>query len=391
MSEDRPTALLQGAAIGRRSFMFGLAGSLLVGLGLRAAAARGGPGPLYVACRADESGRYLTTGFRADGRRLFDLPLPGRGHDLALRPASPECVVFARRPGRFAVVIDVDQGVVVRRIDAAADRHFYGHGSFTPDGRYLLSSENDYAGGRGTIGVRDATDDYRQVGELPSHGIGPHEVVLMRDGKTLAVANGGVRTHPDRDRAKLNLDSMQPSLTYLEIASGREEAAVRPPARLHQLGIRHVAVNPHGLVAVAMQYEGSKRDQVPLVGLHAGGELRLLAAPEKIQRRMRHYTGAIAFDPSGEVLAVSSPRGNLFTFWDAAAGTLIDQLTVFDGCGLSAAEAPGAFLVTGGGGEVIRIEPRTGARQVLTVAGVSGTPWDNHVRASTRPSGLPTL
>ena len=160
---------------------------------------------------------------------------------------------------------------------------------------------------------------------------------------------------------------MQPSLTYLEIASGRQAGAVQPPARLHQLGIRHAAVNARGLVAVAMQYEGSKRDRVPLVGLHDGAELRLLEAPEKIQRRMRHYTGAIAFDPSGELLAVSSPRGNLFTFWDAAAGTLIDHLTVFDGCGLSAAEAPGAFLVTGGGGEVIRVEPRTGARQALTV------------------------
>jgi hypothetical protein len=153
---------------GRRSFMLGAAGSLLVGLGLRAAAARGGPGPLYVACRINEDGRYLTTGFRGDGERLFDLPLPGRGHDLALRPDSPECVVFARRPGTFAVVIDVDRGVVVRRIDAAAGRHFYGHGSFTADGRHLLSSENDYAGGQGVVGVRDASDGYREVGELPA-------------------------------------------------------------------------------------------------------------------------------------------------------------------------------------------------------------------------------
>jgi hypothetical protein len=373
-------------AFGRRSFMLGAAGSLLVGLGLRAAAARGGPGPLYVACRVDEDGRYLTTGFRADGERLFDLPLPGRGHDLALRPDSPECVVFARRPGTFAVVIDVDRGVVVRRIDAAAGRHFYGHGSFTPDGRHLLSSENDYASGQGVVGVRDASDGYRQVGELPAHGIGPHEVVLMPDGRTLAVANGGVRTHPDHDRAKLNLDSMRPSLTYVEIASGRQQGTVQPPARLHQLGIRHAAVNARGLVAVAMQYEGSKRDRVPLVGLHDGDGLRFLEAPEKTQRRMRHYTGAIAFDRSGELLAVSSPRGDLFTFWDAALGTLIDQLTVADGCGLCAADAPGAFLVTGGGGEVVRVEPRSGARQPLTVAGTRGMPWDNHVRPSNRVS-----
>ena len=199
-------------------------------------------------------------------------------------------------------------------------------------------------------------DDYRQVGELPAHGVGPHEVVLMPDGSTLAVANGGIRTHPDaRPGAKLNLDSMQPSL---DLSRDRQRPAGAAPCSRRRSCTSSASAMPpsmrRGLVAVAMQYEGSKRDRVPLVGLHDGAALRLLEAPETIQRRMRHYTGAIAFDPSGELLAVSSPRGNLFTFWDAAAGTLIDHLTVFDGCGLSAAEAPGAFLVTGGGGEVIR-------------------------------------
>ena len=42
-----------------------------------------------------------------------------------------------------------------------------------------------------------------RIGELASFGVGPHEVVLMPDGATLVVANGGIRTHPDRDRAKL--------------------------------------------------------------------------------------------------------------------------------------------------------------------------------------------
>ena len=373
--------------LGRRCFMQGLAGSLLIGLGLRAAAARGAAGPLYVACRIDEDGRYFTTGFCADGSRRFDLPLPGRGHDLALRPGSPECVVFARRPGTFAVVIDVDRGVVLRRIDTAPGRHFYGHGSFTADGRHLLSSENDYGAGQGVVGVRDATDDYRLVGELPAHGVGPHEVVLMPDGRTLAVANGGIRTHPDHDRVPLNLETMQPSLTLVEVASGRQEGAVQPPAAMHQLGIRHAAVNARGLVAVAMQYEGSKQDRVPLVALADGEGLRFLEAPADILRRMRQYTGAIAFDQSGELLAVSSPRGSLFTFWDAAGGRLIDHLTVFDGCGLCAAEEPGAFRVTGGNGEVIRVEPRTRGRHRLTVEG-AGTPWDNHLRPAARTQSM---
>jgi hypothetical protein len=120
------------AALGRRTFMQGLAGGLLAVLGLRTGAARGSAGPLYVGCRADDAGGYRASGFRVGGDLLFDLPLPGKGHGAAFRPGSPECVVFARRPGTFAVVIDVDEGVALRRFDAATGRHFYGHGAFSP-------------------------------------------------------------------------------------------------------------------------------------------------------------------------------------------------------------------------------------------------------------------
>ena len=148
----------QTADYSRRAFLSSLAGSLLVALGFRAATARGSAGPLYLACRAEDAERYFTTGFGADGHVVFDLPLPGRGHGAAFRPAAPECVVFARRPGTFAVVIDIDRGEALRRIDTAAGRHFYGHGLFSPDGRYMFTSENDFEAGRGMVGISDAED-----------------------------------------------------------------------------------------------------------------------------------------------------------------------------------------------------------------------------------------
>jgi uncharacterized protein len=323
---------------------------------------------------SDEAERYFTTGFAADGRVVFDIPLPGRGHGAAFRPAPAHCIVFARRPGTFAVVIDLDQGEALRRIDAGAGRHFYGHGVFSPDGRYLFTSENDFEAGRGMVGIRDAEDGYRQIGEFASQGIGPHELVLMPDGATLAVANGGIRTHPDNDRAILNLDTMQPSLAYLDLASGRLRDAFGLAARLHRLSIRHLAVNRYGLVAVAMQYEGSRRDRVPLVGLHDGGVLRLLDAPPGIERRMRQYAGSIAFDDGGRLLAVSCPRGNLITFWDAEAGRLVDHMEVADGCGVAPSDAPGEFVITGGRGEVLRVAPGHDDRTPVVVAARASRP-----------------
>jgi hypothetical protein len=365
------------AEFSRRAFLSSGAGGLLVALGFKAATARGSAGPLYVGCRADDAERYFTTGFAADGHVVFDLPLPGRGHGAAFRPTDSHCVVFTRRPGTFAVVIDIERGEALRRIDAAAGRHFYGHGAFSPDGRYLFTTENDFETGRGMVGIRDAEDGYRQIGEFASQGIGPHELTLMPDGGTLAVANGGIRTHPDNDRAILNLDTMQPSLAYLDLASGRLRDQFGLAPRLHRLSIRHLAVNREGVVALAMQYEGSKRDRVPLVGIHAGGDIRLLEAPPEIERRLRHYAGSIAFDQSGGLIAVSCPRGNLITLWDARTGRLIDQVEIADGCGVAPAQTPGTFVITGGYGDVVTIEAGQGGRTPMDVAGQ--TAWDNHL------------
>ena len=156
----------------------------------------------YLSARADTAGGYRVSGFSASGTLLFDLPLPGRGHSFAVRPGGHTAVHFARRPGRFALVVDLVRGAVDRRLETPADRHFYGHGVFSLDGRLLYATENDFSGERGVIGVYDANADYRRIGELESHGIGPHDIHLLSDGETLVVANGGIATRPDLPRVK---------------------------------------------------------------------------------------------------------------------------------------------------------------------------------------------
>jgi hypothetical protein len=211
-------------------------------------------------------------------------------------------------------------------------------------------------------------------------GVGPHELLLMPDGATLVVANGGIRTHPERDRAKLNLDSMAPSLAYLDLADGTLRGDYRLAEERHQLSIRHIAVLGTGGVAIAMQYEGDMRDRVPLVGIHEGDRIRLLEAPAEVQAQMRQYGGSVAVDRGGSLIAVSAPRGNLITFWDAAAGAYLTSTLVAAGCGVAPTEQPGAFLITSGLGEVMRFEPKSGRRTMLEPAGLPGSGWDNHLR-----------
>src|SRR5438552_1061500 len=80
------------------------------------------------------------------------------------------------------------------------------HGAFSADGSLLYATENDNLTGSGLIGIYDATAGYRRLGEMSSRGIGPHDLALMPDGMTLAVANGGLRTLPESGREVLNPD-----------------------------------------------------------------------------------------------------------------------------------------------------------------------------------------
>jgi hypothetical protein len=59
--------------------------------------------------------------------------------------------------------------------------------------------------GEGVIGVWDVDNNYRRGNKFKSCGIGPHELIMPDDGRTLAVANGGMLTHPDTGLRKLNI------------------------------------------------------------------------------------------------------------------------------------------------------------------------------------------
>ena len=230
-----------------------------------------GPEPAFVAACSDPSGHAAAV-LDESARRLLTVRLPGRGHGAAVAPDRRTVVVFARRPGRFAVVLRLETGTAVERFSTPPGRHFCGHGFFSPDGRMVYATENDYEAERGVLGVYDTKAGCRRVEELATHGLGPHEAVLMRDGRTIAVANGGIATHPDYPRRKLNLGSMEPSLVYLDLATGKLLERTAPPRNLRKLSIRHIAEAESGTIWFGAQYEGPRTDAVALVGRHRRGE-----------------------------------------------------------------------------------------------------------------------
>ena len=334
---------------------------------------------LLLSCRSDRAGRHFFTAIDIVGKIHFDIPLPARGHDAVIKPGGMQSVVFARRPGEFMFVIDLDSGQVIQKVSSSNDRHYYGHGDFDANG-LLYVSENDYEAGRGVIGVYDSNDGYRRVGEFASHGVGPHELKFLADKRTVVIANGGIKTHPDYGRTKLNLKKMQPNLAYVDASSGQLLDAYQPPRQWHQLSIRHLDIIDDTVCAV-MQYQGPVNQRPPLIALHSGEDhLRLLAAPDSVQKQMRNYCGSVCGGSSGKTFAVSSPRGNITTFWSKQSGDYLGSVEVTDGCGLAPGDVSGEFIISNGNGALYRC--RNNKLEASPILSDGDIRWDNHLTAS---------
>ena len=381
---------MRSMGIDRRRFLALLAAGALP-LGGPAVARDAGP-PLYLAARK-RNGRYEAAVFDVAGNDRHVVALPDRGHSFAIDARRGRAVAFGRQPGFFAVAFDLQGRSPPRELDLAEGRHFFGHGVYTSDGSLMFATENDYEAGRGVLGVYDASDagGYKRLGEFSTGGVGPHEAVLMPDGRTLCVANGGILTHPDYGKLELNLDTMEPSLAYVDARSGQLLEQAFLPRELHRLSLRHMALDAGGAVWVGCQYMGAAGDRPALVARHRRGEaIQLFSGPQEVLRAMRNYVGSVAADASGRIIATSSPVGNCVVFWDAASGRFLGRTALDDGCGVAPAESDG-FLLSSGRGALAGVDPAapasgaspsvTGAVDLRFVLPEEvDRAWDNHMR-----------
>ncbi len=328
--------------------------------------------PAYLGAAKEDDGQFALFGLDEAGADIFRIPLPDRGHAAACHPTVPEAVAFARRPGRFAIVLDCVTGQVTHQMDAPDGHHFYGHGVFIDGGDILATTENHIDSGQGRIGLWSRSQGYKRIGEFASHGIGPHDIRRL-DGDVLVVANGGILTHPDHGRDKLNLDTMRPNLAYLS-STGEVLDMIELDPELHHASIRHLAVRGDGLVAFAMQWEGDALDVVPLLGLHRRGDAPVLAEADYAeQRAMNGYAGSISFDGiDGRTVAITSPRGGRVHRFDDR-GTFLSSFARADVCGL--APALNGFVISDGLGGFSGL--CDGRVRPLHLS--DGRAWDNHL------------
>ena len=362
--------------ISRRQFVaFSLAGLAAGTLPLKSLLA-GTPQalPFLLTASDDLQGKHFISALDHAGAVLFNVSVPDRCHGGCLRPVSHHAVIFARRPGRHFFVVDTASGALSQQINAGADHHFYGHGVFSPDGQYLYATANHIVSGDGRILVYDATKDYGLVNEFPLDGMDPHELRLLPDGETLVVAMGGIHTHPDYDRIKLNLDTMAPATVLVNRHSGTVLRRYKPSN--HQLSAHHLDVSPEGVVVVGYQYEGPEWEAPPLIALldtRMATYTEIELSPEQ-QVEMKNYVASVAINAATSVAAITAPRGNRVVLINYRTGERLNSLNVPDVAGVLACDD--GFLVTSGQGGIYEIPEHHGSAVML---GNAKATWDNHL------------
>ncbi|MGB0732741.1 MAG: DUF1513 domain-containing protein [Pontibacterium sp.] len=349
----------------------------------------------YVSAAKQPNGHFVIAQFNGQGEVVSQNTLPSRGHHIAVSPNGRLIAVPARRPGMTLDIYALphhDNGANTRvgaaleplkQLLAPEGSHFFGHAIFTHDSQYLITTENQFnpqdpTSGEGRVRIYSVQEGFKQIKDYPAYGIGPHELKLSQDGHTIVVAIGGILTHPNQGRAKLNVDTMKPALVYIDFATGEllEKAELAP--ELNQLSIRHFDLNHQGDVIFGMQYQGELSDMVPLVGRHKRGQdIELLEAPMPKHVKMTQYCGSVRCDHSGQYAAISHPRGDMVSFWDTQTGEYITDCRVRDGCGIAAGSRAGEFMLSAGTGRTYIYDLMT--NKVTRLSSASNLAWDNHM------------
>jgi len=296
---------------------------------------------------------------------------------MTLRPGGRELIVFARRPGNWMAILDPVSGLVRKVVLAAPNRHYFGHGTFSDDGRLLYATENRIETGEGIVGIYDADAGYARIGEMATSGPGPHDLAFLPGGKRLVVANGGERTESDT-RDVVNEGELEPSLALLHTGTGEVDNRFELGRSLRNLSIRHLACAPDGEVVFGCQFKGDPLNIVQLVGiLTPAGESILLDMPEDDLASMENYVGSVSLDRSGEIIAATSPRGSVVAFWDRASRHYLGRRRMSDVCGIAPAHGDGTFLVTSGNAGVGLT--KVGGSAIERIGGdFDRWVWDNH-------------
>ncbi|MEZ6194325.1 MAG: DUF1513 domain-containing protein [Planctomycetota bacterium] len=279
-----------------------------------------------------------------DENALRVTPLGFFAHGVIRNPHAAEQVIAFEKHGPGCCLADLREGRVIREIETVAGREFYGHGVHSADGALLYCTETEVDGDyRGVVAVRDART-FELKGTFPTYGTEPHDMVLVDEGRLLAITNGGDAPGGERP----------PSVTYVDVNSEKlvEELRFSTP----RINAGHLAVAPDGDLAVVsaprkgMMFERDVDDLGGVTLRHGKGEFRTMAGPADVVKRLLRESLSVAIHAPSGTVAVTNPDGNVVSFWNLAEGRFLSALDFPNPKGVAVTLDGAHFLVAHGGG-----------------------------------------
>ena len=336
----------------------------------------------YLSAAKNPSGQFSIQQIDKQGNRQFSYSLPSRGHAFAVL-SEKYVVAIGRRPANYFLVIDL-RNARSSLVSSDSLRRFYGHGVFSPNGKYLYLTENDLQTGSGRVGVYEVSNAFKKIKEFSSFGVGPHDIAFDRHGDQLVIANGGIRTHPATGRKKLNIDSMQPSLVHIDSLSGEIMNRAQLPQELRFNSIRHLTIDSQGNVYISLQSQRSNEKQCLLAIFDSNTKtITPCGIPDNVINKLQHYLGDIALDDSEQYFMTTSPRGDQALVF-SREGVFLDSVTISDVCGVAKTPKTGVFRVTSGDGQITELifNEQTKCLSRRDISGLQiniNLSWDNHL------------
>jgi len=333
---------------------------------------------LVISAFDDFSGQHFIGAYdESQSRWVARVAVSRRYHACTCRNTDDhnQLVFVARRPGNQAILLNLATRRVVE-LAAPEGRHFFGHAAIDRDGTVWFT-ENDYQNNRGLLVGRAGEELEQQVASIDLEGIGPHELAFLSDGITAVVGLGGIETHPDFPRKKLNLDTMQSEI--LLVNTERREVVHRDQPPNPQLSLRHLDRNERDQIVIAAQYQGPSYEQFPLVySYHSERGLQAMDAPEQVWRSMNQYIASVQIHTSNNEVLVTCPRSNAVHRFSLTTLVWLDTYKLADPGGVCL-DSQGNYLVSCGTGKIVCLSSNNGRLTLERESRVGDTRWDNHM------------
>lgn len=257
-------------------------------------------------------------------------------HGICINPNNKYSVFCFEKNGINACEIDLQTQGVIQTFQAAQNRSFSGHASFTPDGKKLICIEKDNGNHQGSATIRHV-DTFEIIQQLPTLGLSPHDCQLSAD-NILTVSNTG------RSESGFH----QPSLVSIDLNTGKLIERIKLDSDELNCGHFQIAKNNDLVVASA---------PVRVTDITRPGGISIRKNNESISTMkepadaIKHMTGealGVEIHQPQSIAAVTHPDANLLTLWSIKDKKLLKAFRFENPRGLSQTLDETAFIVSYG-------------------------------------------